>query len=127
MRWSSQFARFLVAGAFNTAIGYLLYLAAIQIMDYRMAYTGSYAVGIVISYLVNSLYVFRERLAWRKFLAFPAVYLLQYVTSLGLLWLLVSEVGVPQAYGPLMVIPATIPLTFVASRFVLTSERANGH
>jgi putative flippase GtrA len=123
MRWSSPFVRFLVGGAANTAIGYLLYLAAARVMDYRWAYTTSYLLGIGISYLINSLYVFRQPLSWRRLLAFPAVYALQYAAGLALLWLFVSRLGIHKEYAPLLVVPLTIPLTFVASRLVLTYRK----
>ena len=126
MKWSNDFTRFLIGGAANTAIGYALYLAAAQFMDYRWAYTTSYVLGIGVSYLVNSLFVFRQPLSWRRLVAFPAVYLLQYVAGLALLWLFVSRLGVPARYGPLLVVPLTIPLTFVASRLVLTYRKSHG-
>lgn len=127
MRLHSQFARFLLGGAANTAIGYALYLAASTVMDYRWAYTTSYVIGIGISYLINSLFVFRQPLTWRKLFAFPAVYAVQYVAGLALLWLFVAQFGIPQQYGPLLVVALTIPLTFVASRLVLISRNRHEH
>lgn len=121
---SGEFLRFLVVGAANTLIGYLLYLAANLVMDYRWAYTTSYVAGIAISYVLNSLYVFRQPLAWNKLLAFPAVYAVQFLAGLVLLWLFVSRLGIAQNLAPLLVIPLTIPLTFAISRFILT-RRAN--
>ena len=126
MKLSSSFLRFLAVGAANTAIGYALYLAAAQVMDYRWAYTTSYVLGIGSSYVLNSLFVFREPLSWRRLAAFPLVYLLQYLAGLGLLWLFVSRLGVPAEYGPLLVVPLTIPLTFLASRLVLTYRKSHG-
>lgn len=117
--FSPQFARFLVVGVINTVLGYGLYLVAVQLMDYRWAYTLSYVVGITISFLLNTLFVFRERLSFRKFLQFPAVYVVQYVAGLAMVWLLVSRMGLAEALAPLVVIPATIPITYILSRTII--------
>ena len=127
MKWRDQFARFLVSGVANTLIGYLLYLAATQVLDYRWAYAVSYVLGVGISYVINSTFVFRQPMSWRKLLAFPAVYVVQFLAGLALLWLFVSRLHVPARFGPLLVIPVTIPLTFVISRFILIPRNADEH
>lgn len=123
--FSARFARFLVVGVANTLLGYVLYLAANRFMDYRWAYTFSYVVGIGISYLLNSWVVFREPLSLAKLLKFPVVYLAQYVVGLGVVWLFVSRLGLPESLAPLVVLPITVPLTYVLSRFVLTPRASH--
>lgn len=121
MKWpSARFARFLVVGGVNTVLGYALYLAFERLLDYRWAYTLSYALGIAISYVLNARFVFRQPLSWRRMLAFPAVYVVQYAAGIVLLWLLVERLGLPREIAPLAVVAATIPLTYATSRLVLT-------
>ena len=57
--------RFAIAGGANTAFGYLLYLLLNLMMPYTWAYTLSYLAGVVFSYVINALYVFRAPLSWR--------------------------------------------------------------
>ena len=67
MKWfERQGTRFLIAGAANTAIGYALYLLFNLLVDYRIAYSLSFALGIVISFVLNSVYVFRQPLRWAR-------------------------------------------------------------
>lgn len=108
--------RFLLAGAFNTGATYLVYLGALQVLPYRYAYSAAYASGIVIGYTVNTLFVFHEPWRWRRLLAFPLVYLLQYLLGLALLWLLVENSIASKEIAPLLVVAITLPLTFIASR-----------
>lgn len=117
--FDSEPARFLVAGAINTALGYLLYVAALQVLTYPVAYTTSYVFGIFVSYALSTWFVFRKRWDWKRLVAFPLVYLLQYAFGLGLLFLFVERMGLPQVYAPLLVVVFTIPATFFASRFII--------
>lgn len=122
---SARFARFLLVGLANTLVGYVLYLGANHFMDYRWAYTISYVLGIGISYLLNSWFVFREPLSMASLLKFPAVYVVQYAVGLAVVWLFVSRMELHEALAPLVVVPITVPLTYVLSRFVFSPQKAH--
>lgn len=117
--FSRQFVRFLLVGGANTVIGYGLYLLANHWLDYRWAYSLSYAAGIGISYLLNSWFVFREPLSLRKFIRFPLVYAVQYLAGLAIIWCLVSRLHLPESIAPLAVTALTVPLTYATSRLIL--------
>ena len=121
--FSTRFLRFLVVGAANTAISFGLYLAANIVLDYRWAYSVSYVLSIGISYVLNSRFVFREPLSLAKFAAFPLVYIAQFTMGLLLVWLLVDRAGVHEAAAPLLTVLATVPVTYVLTRFILTPRR----
>lgn len=114
-----QEVRFLVAGGVNTAVGYGLYLLLNLAMDYRVAYSVSFALGIVLSFVLNSVYVFRQPLRWGKLLVYPTVYALQYGVALACVWLFVDILGQPEALAPLPAIAVSLPLTYLATRFIL--------
>jgi hypothetical protein len=63
--------------------------------------------------------VFKTRISWKGFFAFPLVYLVQYLLSAVLLSVLVERSGVPKSVAPLVVIALTIPITFVLTRWFL--------
>ena len=50
-----ELARFLAAGAVNTALTYAIYLLLLAIAPYLVAYTVAYVSGIAISYLLLSV------------------------------------------------------------------------
>ena len=91
-------------------------------MPYLYAYSISYCVGIVVSYILNSRFVFRQPLSLGKFLQFPAVYAIQYGLGAVILWLLVGHAAVAPELAMLVVVDATIPVTFLASRFILKRQ-----
>lgn len=114
-----EFARFLVVGAVNTGGGYLIYLGLLQLLPYGAAYSIAFALGILISYLLNTAFVFRTSFSLRKLLQFPLVYLVQYLLGICLLFTLVELLSVPAYIAPLIVVAATIPVTFILSRKII--------
>jgi len=114
----SEFVRFLLVGATNTLFSYLVYLLLLNFMPYLVAYTLSYCAGIVLSYFLNVYFVFRKTVSLSSFLKFPVVYVIQYSLGALILWLLVGA-GLSPNLAMIGVIVATIPVTFIASRFIL--------
>lgn len=114
-----QPVRFLSAGAVNTIIGYALYLALNLVVDYRVAYTTSYVAGIFLSFVLNSVYVFRQPLRWNRLVVYPAVYALQYAIGITCVWVFVDILGQPEALAPLPAVAISLPLTYFAARYII--------
>lgn len=96
-------------------------------MHYSAAYTIEYVTGIAISYYLNSRFVFRQPLQWKKAFQFPLVYVAQYLAGLVLLSLLVELVHIKQEFAPVLVIAATVPLTFILSRLIIKGRHPVTH
>ena len=114
-----EFARFLAVGGANTGGGYLIYLAALWSGATPVwAYNISYAAGVVISYLLNLKFTFRKTHSAKRMFLFPLTYLAQYTIGLfalkGFLHL-----GVSAEFAGLLIIPITVPITFLCARFFL--------
>ena len=118
----AQFARYLVAGAVNTAVTYALLVVAMRWIGYLAAYTVVYALGIAFGYWLQSRFVFHVPLAWRAALRYPLVYLVQYAFGFVLLALLVDTVHVDKDLAALVVVIANVPLGFLLSRRVLLRD-----
>ena len=115
-RWLS----FLVGGAVNTAFTYGIYVALIHLLEYQLSYFIAYVLGICFSFCFNSLIVFKVRLTWKRFFAYPLVYVVQYAASALLLALLVSFANVDVRFAPLLVAVCTVPLTYLLSKWMLS-------
>lgn len=114
-----EFLRFLIVGGAQTALSYGIFLSFNLFLPYPIAYSIAYGCGIVISYFLNVLFVFREKVSLASFLKFPLVYLVQYLLGLALLSLFVDQLGLAPALAMLGVIAITVPVTFLTSRFIL--------
>jgi putative flippase GtrA len=116
-----QFVRFIVSGAANTGITYLLYLLLLPLLGYLTAYSAAYVIGVVLSYWLNSVFVFRQPMSWRTLLRFPLVYVVQFTLTGALLWLFVDVLGIDERFALLGAIAVTVPVTFLAARLAILS------
>ena len=114
-----QFARFLVAGAVNTVASYAIFLVLLQFTPYLAAYTIAYVIGVGISYLLLTSFVFRTPRRVATALRFPLVYIAQYLTGSVVIVLLVEAWGVRASIAAIAAIVASIPVSFLLSRTVL--------
>lgn len=123
---SLQAARFVVAGAVNSGVTYLAYLALLKGFSYRWAYSLSYVAGILLSFFLNSRYVFRVPFQRRKLLVYPVVYVVQYLLGYVVLYAVVGLAGIDPRLGPLAVLAVTVPVSFLLSRRVLRGNEKDG-
>ncbi len=114
--------RFLIAGGVNSLATYLLYLALLLAVPYAWAYSLSYGAGIILSFVLNSLFVFRVPLRWRRLLPYPSVYLVQYLLGLGVIYAGVELLGLDERLMPIAALAVTVPVSFVLTRWVLRGK-----
>lgn len=119
----SRFLRFLLSGGINTVATYAVYLVLLRALDYRIAYTVAYIVGILLAYALNWLFVFRTHRGLTSVLLFPFVYVTQYAVSLATVWIWVEMFGLPKSLAPLIAIVITIPITYALSRLVFSGKK----
>ena len=123
MRFTNkEFLKYLFSGGFNTLATYVLYLLLLNIWSYNLAYSISYISGIFISYALNSLFVFKEKISFRTFIKYPIVYVVQYLISLILLNVLIEYVGFSNKIVPIITIVITIPITFLLSKLIIKGK-----
>jgi putative flippase GtrA len=112
-------SRFVVAGATNTGITYLLYLGLLQLMPYVAAYSFTFLAGIALGYTLNTYVVFKARATVKSAAMYPLMYVLNYLVGVGLLYALVELLGVPNEVAPLLVIAASAPVMYLATKFAI--------
>lgn len=117
-----SFVRFLIAGGFNTAMTYLLYLILLTVVSYQVSYTIAYVLGILLAFGLNRFFVFKTHRGVQSVLIFPFVYLIQYTVSIYVLWLWVEHYGLNDKLAPLAAIIITVPLTYLLSRLIFKQK-----
>lgn len=110
--------KFLISGGVNTGFSLVVYWLLNLWIPYDWAYSLAYIIGIGVSYILQAKWVFREKWSWWH-LAFPLVYLVQWAIGVVLLVLLVEKISMNENVAPLVVVVATLPVTFLLSRFVV--------
>ena len=121
-RLRGEALRYLVGGTVTTVLSLGLYYLLQLVMPYQVAYAIAFVVGVVIAYCINVFYVFRAQHTAAKAMAFPLVYLTQYVIGALLLAVLVEWLGVPQEIAPLQVAIVTIPVSLVLARLIVKNR-----
>lgn len=119
---NKEFLKFLISGVINTLVTYGLYLAFLIIMEYKAAYTLSYVLGILLSYFLNTFFVFKEKVSLLKFIKFPVVYLAQYLMNLVILLLLVEYINLSAEIVPIIAIFITLPITYFLSKIIIKGK-----
>lgn len=119
---NKEFLRFVFVGGINTGATYIFYLVLLIFFDYSVSYTISYVAGILISFYLNTFFVFKEKVSFKKFLQFPLVYLVQYLINLLMILVFVELFNVSKQIVPLIVIVITIPITFVLSKLIIRGK-----
>ncbi|MEZ9526626.1 GtrA family protein [Enterovibrio norvegicus] len=115
----AEFRRFMGVGLFNTALGYALYAFFHLFLSFTQAYTVSVAIGIVVSYMLNTKMVFRSRISFRTGILFPVVCFVQYLLGVCSLRWLVEQGGIHDLLAPLLVLGLTVPFGFFGYRYAL--------
>lgn len=109
--------RFLIAGSINTVLTYLLYLLVLPWVGYVAAFTISFAVGVLFSFVLNAVYVFKVVLVWSRLIKYPSLYFFQYILGLILITALVEYFGVDDRFAPFVNVVILIPITFMLNRW----------
>ena len=89
--------RYVLAGVLNTGATYALFYALLYVLPYAKAYTVAFVAGIGLSYALNARFVFAAPIRLASALAWPLVYLVQYLVGLAVLALLVERFGIAPA------------------------------
>ena len=115
-------AKFLVSGLANTAITYALFLALLEPFGPSIAYTATYAVGIVLAYLLSTRFVFNTGHTARMAVAVPLSYVAQYLYGLAALNILI-RLGLPGAVAMAGVVVSAVPMQYLILRFAAAAGR----
>jgi putative flippase GtrA len=114
-----ELARFLGAGLVNTAVGYGVYLILLHRIGYELAYAAAYVAGVIVAYMLNSLFVFRSQIGWRTALRYPLVYLAQYLFGAALLYGMVRWLAFDRRWAALIALALSVPISFLLNRLAL--------
>lgn len=120
-----RFPRFVIAGAVNSGLTYIIYLMLLSFTTYVWAYTVAYLSGIVLGYLLNSIWVFQKRASYRTAAAYPLTYGINYIFGLIMLKILIKVIHVPKELAPLIVLAVSVPLMYVLTRTIFTGKFFN--
>lgn len=113
--------RFVGSGAFNTLVTAALVSLLSLLMEYRLAYSISFLLGIALAVVLAGRFVFRSEFTRMRIVAFVAMYVLIYLFGLAALSL-ASTHGMPPALNGGVVL-VTAPLSYFGGRRIFWGNR----
>jgi putative flippase GtrA len=123
----STLVRFLIAGTFNTALGYAIILAGLGLGlgDFAANALG-YGIGIPLAHQLHRRWTFavRHNLSWSEALRFAGAFALAYGANLGVIWAGQAAGLVANPLVQLAAILTYAAVFFVLSRFVVFGAAA---
>lgn len=119
MLLQNKFIKFIGIGGLNTILSYIVYLLLLMLFNYQVSYAIAFLFGILLSFWLNTQYVFQSKRTIKKFTLFPLVYLVQYVTGALLLSVLVEYLNIDKIFGPIIVAVTLLPMTYLMSQKIL--------
>lgn len=123
--WHSRPAfRFLIAGGINTLLTALLVVLLSLVMPSWLAFTVSFALGIVYATVVNGRWVFQSHVSARRAVVYALAYCAIYLVGLLAIHLIDALHGPAVLRGGTVVI--TAPLSFIAGRLVFKNSEETG-
>lgn len=120
---SREFYRFILWGGINTLAGYFIYVLLLRFLPYLVSYSIAFVLSIFISYVLNSRFVFKQRLKLSKAARYPLVYAVQYLVGIVSLYLLVQILRIDKLLAPALVVLLTIPATYSLSRQIVRGKQ----
>lgn len=126
MHFSRPLLRYGVVGLASNGIGFLLYLLLTWLgMEYRVAVTLLFAVGVVQTFFFNKGWSFGHTGTTQPaLLRYWAVYVVAYFLNIAALTVLVEYVDVPHQIAQAILIFAIAGLIFIALRFWVFPKEA---
>lgn len=113
---------FVAGGAINSAVTFVIYQLVLIFLDYWIAFTIAFALGIAFSLFYNAKAVFGASVNASRAIRFCLLYLVQYGVSLGLLSCLVDGFDISAIVAPFFVMAAIVPCTFYAQRLIFSTR-----
>lgn len=122
MNLKNKFLKFIGVGGLNTILSYMVYLLLLMLINYQVSYAIAFVFGILLSFWLNTQYVFQSKRTIKKFTLFPLVYVIQYVAGALLLGALVEYLYIDKIFGPIIVTVILLPMTYLMSKKILMKE-----
>lgn len=122
-----EIARFVIVGVINTLNYYLLYLISLHFLHipYLISHIIAFVISMIGSFFMNSYFTYKTKPTLKKFLQFPATYVVNITVTTASIFILVEWLGLNETISPLIASFLAIPFTFIISRKILHQKNTS--
>jgi len=97
----------------------------LNFFPYIWSYSVSYVCGILMAFVLNRFFVFKEHQGLKSVLFFPFIYVAQYILGIFVVWFWVKKLMLPEFLAPLAAIILSLPLTYALTKLVFVKAKQN--
>jgi putative flippase GtrA len=123
MNLKNKFIKFTGVGIINTIASYLLYIILVLFLNYQISYAISFVFGIILSFILNTKYVFEVEQTIKKFVLFPFVYILQYLLGAFVMNYTIEIIKFNKFFAPLIVTTCLLPISYLLSKKIFGEKK----
>jgi putative flippase GtrA len=124
-RIAGQVARFVGLGALNSVVTGALFVALAMVLPATLAYTISFATGIVIAVGLTPKFVFGRAATTRSRLRYVLWYVVVYLCGLGLVYVLSDRLTMGSIQTAVLTLAATASLSFIGAKVLFDQSQLN--
>lgn len=114
--------KFLAGGLLNAFLVYGFYLLLLKVLSPVLAFSVSYLAGLLLSWIINSRFVFLSRPAPLRFPSFILAHALIYLGGVSGIWFATDLLSVKASLAPFVAVSFTTPLAYLLMRFVFDNK-----
>jgi putative flippase GtrA len=110
--------RFLIAGCFNTCLTFIIYVTGILLgINYLIANSIAWTIGVIVSFLLNSKFVFRKAYMHKRFFMFALSNVFSLAVSMAMLSLMIKACSLNPIMASVITIPVVVVISYLISKF----------
>jgi len=115
--FTREFITFLIIGVVNTFNGTIFSYMYSSFLNENVAFVLGYISGLFISYILNSLITFKEKLNITKFIKFALSYIPNFIIQNIVVVIVFNILGLNKLIAFLLAAIIGVPITFILMKF----------
>lgn len=123
--FTKEFILFLIIGVINTFNGVVFAAFYSKFLNDNLAFAAGYISGLFISYVLNSLVTFKEKLSFYKFIKFAISYIPNFIIQNIAVFIIFNVMGWPNIVAYALAAVIGVPVTFILMKFFAFSKNKN--
>ena len=117
-----QFFKYAIVGFINLVLSLLLFLLLLKVfgIEYLVAFTVTWLFGILLTYVINFIWVFKpeDKIEFRiRLPKFLLVYIASYIVNLLILHLIVENFGYDPFWVQFFILPLVVLINFFGFKY----------
>ena len=119
--YRSPAVRFLAVGGLNFVVTYAVYLIALLMLDYHIAFTIAFVTGLIFTSVLTIRHTFTVHLTILSAAIYGAYYLLYFSVNICLIEILIEDYAFDAMWAPFLSLVVLTPIHFLLSKVLVAS------